>query len=140
MRLILLGAAIVHCAGFAISLVPHVHGKRLAVNAVMASDEATRDPSPQTPERITPEGLARIRERQRLQAKGVPMKEWAKLSDREDPRDAVPHIPVPPSKEQAEAANALAEAMLSSNSLPDSFGDGLDDLGMGRIHDASPRV
>ena len=94
--------------------------------------------SPEEP-RITPEGLARIRERARLRTMGAPVKVWSQSSDREDPPDAKPHTPIPPTPQQADAANELFEKMLSGTP-PNGFGEGLESLANGRWSEPPPTV
>lgn len=70
------------------------------------------------------EKFAKFRERQRQRALGAPVHVWSQGTDVEDPPDAKPHQPVPPTPEQAAAANALAEAMLSNTEMPDLYIEG----------------
>ena len=75
------------------------------------------------------EGVKKIRERQRQRSMGVPVKEWAKSSDREAPADAVDHnFRTRLTQEQADAANKFAESLLTNQPVPDGFGQGLDEL------------
>lgn len=112
--------------GFVASWQPSsINAVRVAAANRVGSLQAATDDSADEDAPITPEGFARIRERARLRAQGAPVKVWAESSDREVPdRD---REPVPPSPEQAAAANALFESMLSSKE-PDGFGEGLDNL------------
>ena len=91
--------------------------------------------------RISAEGVMRVRERARLRTKGVSQRVWSKSTERQGPEQR--HVPRPPTPEQVEAANALFETMLRGkhSDLPrsikrgmgrweedgdDGFGEGLD--------------
>lgn len=105
----------------------------------------TADTSETTAAETPAEKFAKFRERQRQRALGAPVHVWSQSAEMEDPPDAKPHVPVPPTPEQAAAANALAEAMLSSSQkMPDlyvegkggylqelEFGEDLDELAEG---------
>ena len=108
---------------------PEAVVRRYRATTMLADEDATRDCAPRSAEedaRITAEGVARIRERARQRTNGVPQKIWSKSSDR--PVAIEEHTPVPPTREQAEAADALFETMLSDRDLPEGFGEGLDDF------------
>lgn len=114
------------------------HGKHVAVRAAVGGPRTPEEfreyqrqqeqEALQAKDPITMDGVMRVRERQRQRTFGVPQKEWAKSSDREVPDDAVEdHELRAPTKEQAEAANTLAEGMLRRHA-PECFGEGVDEL------------
>ena len=76
--------------------------------------------------RISLEGVMRIRERARMRTNGVAQKVWAESTVRKAGQDQT-HVPRPPTPEQAEAANALFESMLrgKSSELPRSIKRGM---------------
>ena len=77
---------------------------------------------------ITPEGVARYRERARLRSNGAPQSEWSKTTDREMPEGWGEHEPRPPTPEQEAAVNELFEKTLTDQGLPPNFGEGIERL------------
>jgi hypothetical protein len=101
-------------------------GKRSLTVLACLSDSA--DQSDEKP-RMTPEGFAAFRERQRLKWNGAPLSEWSKSAWESVP-DQPDHEPVPPTPDQQAAADLLFETRLRDEHAPDGFGDGLDELGI----------
>ena len=98
-----------------------VHSEHVLVRAVL--EESASDSDKQ---RITAEGVAKIRERGRQRTNGVPMKEWSRTSDRDNIPGAVDHERTRDPEREA-AADTFIETFLS-DSTPDGFGEGLDSL------------
>lgn len=131
--LLVVGSLVAQSACF-VTLPPlrAVVGARMG--GIYASEDdssATRDPTDDAKEpadgpRITMEGIARIRERQRARANGVPMHEWSKSSDIPEPE--ADYEPTPPTPEQIEARDVLLGKLFNEEQLPKGFGDGLDDF------------
>ena len=90
------------------------------------SDECFVEPDPQKP-KITVEGLASFRERQRQRREGKPLAVWSSSLDRPGYVPEADHVPVPPTTEQAAAADALFETRLRDEA-PEGFGEGLEGL------------
>ncbi|EOD23742.1 hypothetical protein EMIHUDRAFT_199572 [Emiliania huxleyi CCMP1516] len=83
---------------------------------------AYANPPPPPPQPVTREGVEAFRERARRRTAGEPVEEWASNLEREPPPD---REPVPPTAEQAAAADALFEKLLSDEA-PEGFGEGLE--------------
>ena len=83
---------------------------------------ADSEPEP----RISPEGIERYRERQRLKLHGKPLSVWSESTDRKVSGED--HVPVPPTGDQRAAADALFDKVLRDDDLPSGFGEGLDDI------------
>lgn len=124
------------------------HG--LAIAMQYEDPDATRDAEEKFDDesieanRISLEGVMRIRERARMRTNGVSQKLWSESTVRKASGQEQKHVPKPPTPEQVEAANALFETMLrgKNSELPrsikrgmgrwdedneeDGFGEGLD--------------
>tara|TARA_B110001452_G_scaffold260479_1_gene258030 strand:- start:2016 stop:2441 length:426 start_codon:yes stop_codon:yes gene_type:complete len=137
MLLLLLGGA----TSFLPSSVPipgcaAVHRRSAVTRAALddCSDECMTDPDAEKP-KFTVEGLVAFRERQRLRRDGKPLSVWSKSCDRPGYEPVADHVPVPPTAEQAAAADALFETRLRED-VPEGFGEGLPGLRPGGLEDA----
>lgn len=95
--------------------------------------QAQAKPSDDDRPRMTREGLAAFRERQRLKAGGAPQKVWSENLEPDDDPERLPRKQgdgyTAPTQDQTEAMNTLFESALTSErNLPDTFGEGIDDL------------
>ena len=126
MRLLIWSTLLACSSAYTVTpLSPRTLGSARTVRASL--QESTEDKSEPG---ITMAGIEQFRERQRLRRAGKPLSVWSKTCDRPDYDPAAhEHEPVPPTEEQAAAADALFGTRLRDDA-PDGFGEGLDRYGI----------
>ena len=122
MRLLLTSTLLCSAAAFVLTT-PRAHCDAVRCEPVRASADDKQ--------KITMEGWKKIRERQRLRTQGASISEWGKTANLPDGAvdlEKMPaHMPVPPTKEQSAAADALFEKLLREDTM-EGFGDDIEDL------------
>ena len=141
MRLLLSTALLSTTSAFMITTAPraaHCNSVRcVALRASAEDGDGMKESWPweEAKPKITMEGWEKIRERQRLRTQGAPISEWGKTANMPDGAVDLDkmeaHVPVPPTQEQCNAADALFETLLREDNLPEGFGDGIEDLDFG---------